>query len=240
MTKQDYTEVIVVLDRSGSMAPIAKDLEWGFNDFIGKQRLLPGECKVSLYQFDTEHELVYQSLSVDKVPPLNLVPRGGTALYDAFARAMLGTGTRLAAMPEPERPSKVLFVVITDGDENSSVEYSRQAGGALRIRTMITHQENQYNWAFLYLGAQASTFKDAQDIGIRNVSVYMDTHEGAASMTSAFSNSVSSYRSAPVGAKYDSYAPPALIVPDNDDLKSVRGTMTDVKAPPGDSSGGAV
>lgn len=130
MTRPDYTDIVVVLDRSGSMAGIKFDMEGGFNTFIAKQREIAGVCRVSLYQFDTVYEPVYQGIQVQEVPLLELVPRGGTALYDALAKTIVTTGERLAKMAEPDRPGKVVFIVITDGAENASEEHKGPDGAA--------------------------------------------------------------------------------------------------------------
>src|SRR5262245_2857992 len=108
MTKPGYCEIVVLLDRSGSMQSIAKDMEGGFDHFIKEQKLVPGDCKVSLYQFDTDYEAVYVGKPLAEVPRCELKARGSTALNDAFGRTINATGARLAAMPEHERPSKVV------------------------------------------------------------------------------------------------------------------------------------
>lgn len=153
----DYTDLTIVLDRSGSMQNIRTDMEGGFNEFIKNQRTVPGECRVSLYQFDTQYEKVYANLPVSEVPPLNLVPRGGTALLDAVGRTIIATGDRLRNMPESQRPGKVIFLIITDGQENSSNEFRFD-----NIKAMVEEQRGKYSWEFVFIGAGIDTFQGQQ------------------------------------------------------------------------------
>ncbi len=191
MTRPNSSEIIVVLDRSGSMACIKSDMEGGFSSFLAEQKKVSGDCRVSLFQFSDGFEEVYTALPVHDVPPLRIVPHGMTALYDAVGRAITSTGDRLARVPEWNRPAKVIFVVITDGAENSSCEYSQD-----RIKAMIKHQEESYSWGFIYLGSSPTTQVDANSIGIHAVSNYVATGEGVYAMNSVIGASVASYRNA--------------------------------------------
>ncbi len=155
------TDITVVIDRSGSMDSCRADAEGGFNAFVAAQAALPGKALLTLVQFDTEYEFVHRGVPIKDVPPYSLVPRGGTALYDAVGRAILETGARLAAMPEAQRPGLVLFAIITDGEENSS----REISGA-RLKEMIEHQTAQYAWQFSYLGANQDAIMAAAKMGI--------------------------------------------------------------------------
>lgn len=156
MTDPNRTLLAILLDRSGSMASIKDDTEGGFNTFIDKQRL-PGKfVGVTLAQFDTEYDVVYANRSIGEVPPLDLQPRGGTALYDGIGRLITEVGRELASLPESERPGDVTVVVLTDGHENSSREWTHEA-----VRAAITRQEQDYAWDFLFLGANM----DAVSVG---------------------------------------------------------------------------
>jgi uncharacterized protein YegL len=159
--RADYTDMIVILDRSGSMANVRSDMEGGFNTLIEEQRKAEGKLLVSLYQFDDHFEVVYEGKSVHDVPPLSLVPRGGTALNDALGIVITNTGYRLAAMPEAERPSKVMVVIITDGHENASKKFSKA-----HIREIIAHQQGKYSWVFNYLGADINAEEAAAEYSI--------------------------------------------------------------------------
>ena len=123
--RNDLTDITLVVDRSGSMESIKSDAEGGINEFIRQQASEPGEALLTLMQFDTEYDLVHNGVNVTDVSPYTLVPRGMTALLDAVGRAINETGARLAAMSEQERPGLVVFVIVTDGAENSSKEFSR-------------------------------------------------------------------------------------------------------------------
>lgn len=162
--KENLTEVVFVLDRSGSMHGLEKDTIGGFNGLIDKQRKAEGETDVTLVLFDDTYELVYDRIPVREVPELTekTYEAGGcTALYDAVGRTIDAVGKRLADTPEEERPSKVLFVITTDGLENASREYNPS-----RVREMIRHQRDKYSWEFLFLGANIDTVEVAADMGI--------------------------------------------------------------------------
>lgn len=190
MTKPNSSAIIVVLDRSGSMATIRDDMVGGFQTFMAEQKIVPGACEVSLFQFDDVFEPVYVGRPIRETPNLTLIPRGNTALHDAVGKTMVVMGERFAKMPEWERPSKVIFVLITDGQENASREYSKQ-----RIHEMIAHQETHYAWSFVYLGSSPSTMQDAKDLGIAQASNYIPSSRGVARMNYVLSNAVASYRS---------------------------------------------
>ena len=123
--KSDLTDITLVVDRSGSMAQVREDAEGGVNSFIQQQANEPGEALLTLVQFDTEYEFLHKGVPISQVPKYDLVPRGMTALLDAVGRAINETGERLAKMDEQDRPGLVVFVVMTDGQENSSKEFSK-------------------------------------------------------------------------------------------------------------------
>ncbi|UFS94977.1 vWA domain-containing protein [Nocardia huaxiensis] len=148
MTDPDLTLIAVLLDRSGSMQTIKSDTEGGFAAYIDQQRQVPKRIEVTLAQFDTEYELLYANRPLHQVPALDLKPRGMTALYDAVGRLITDVGAELAARPEPARPGTVIVVVLTDGHENSSKEWSHAA-----VKALITQQQEIYRWNFLFLGA---------------------------------------------------------------------------------------
>ena len=162
MTNPDLTHIEFVLDRSGSMHSIKADIEGGFDAFIADQRTHPGECTVSLAQFDNEYDSVFEAIDVEKVRPLHLQPRGATAMLDAIGRSVIALGERLAALPEPRRPGTVVVAIMTDGMENASHEFTHDA-----IKKLITHQEQAYNWQFLYMGADQDAIEVGASIGVR-------------------------------------------------------------------------
>lgn len=163
-----YTDITIVLDRSGSMSSIRNDMIGGFNEFIKEQRLTTNIAKVNitLYRFDDIFETVYQEQNVNNdivfLSEENFTPRGATALLEAVGRAITLTGDRLRRMPESERPDKVVFMIITDGHENASnVEFSYA-----KIAEMIKHQTEKYKWNFTFLGANQDAIASAASIGI--------------------------------------------------------------------------
>ena len=162
MTNPDLTHIEFVLDRSGSMHSIKADIEGGFDAFIADQRTHPGECTVSLAQFDNQYESVFEAIDVHEVRPLHLQPRGATAMLDAIGRSVIALGERLAALPEPRRPGTVVVAIMTDGMENASHEFTHEA-----IKELITHQEQAYNWQFLYMGADQDAIEVGAKMGIR-------------------------------------------------------------------------
>jgi uncharacterized protein YegL len=188
--KAGSAEIIVVMDRSGSMDHIRTDMEGGFDTFIEEQKKIPGECAVTLVKFDHEYEIEYQGKPLAEVPKLKLVPRGRTALFDAVGKTIAAVGERLEAMPEATRPERVLFVVITDGCENDSKEWT----GA-KVAEKVKHQTDKYNWCFVYMGANQDAFKSAREIGIVMAQNFKATPQGTGDLMRGLSVGSSNYRS---------------------------------------------
>lgn len=161
MTNPDLRHIAIVLDRSGSMQSVKTDTEGGLKAFLAAQADAPGETTVSLYQFDTEYEPVYENKKLADVPEYRLVPRGGTALLDAVGRTISAVGAQLAAKVEDDRPAEVIVVILTDGEENQSREFSLPA-----VKKMITEQQDTYGWKFVFLGADQDAFEAAGGMGI--------------------------------------------------------------------------
>lgn len=156
----------MILDRSGSMNSIASDTIGGVNRFFGEQRNLPGELLVTLVQFDDQEpfEVIHSGKPIKDVPELTsqtFKPRGCTPLLDAIGRGIVEAGKRFAAMNETDRPEKVLFVIMTDGFENASKEYTKN-----KVNEMISHQRTAYKWEFVFLGANQDAIATASDLGI--------------------------------------------------------------------------
>lgn len=161
MTDSTLTHLYFLLDRSGSMQSIKSDTEGGFAAFIEEQRSAPGECRVTLAQFDDRYETVYADRRLADVPALDLQPRGSTALLDAMARLITEAGVRLAALPEDQRPGTVIVAIMTDGLENASREWTHAA-----IKALVEQQERDYSWQFLYLGADQDAIEVGASVGI--------------------------------------------------------------------------
>lgn len=164
MTKPDSCAIAVVLDRSGSMASIRQATIDGFNEFLAAQKAAPGKATFTLVQFDHEYIVVCDRQPLAEAKPLDgqtYVPGGTTALLDAIGRTINDLGGQIASMPEADRPSRVLFTIITDGYENASHEYTRS-----RIFEMITHQREKYAWEFMFLAANQDAIASGGEIGI--------------------------------------------------------------------------
>lgn len=202
--KKDSTLIVAVIDRSGSMADRTEDTIKGFDKFIADQAKLPGECKVSLVQFDDVYEFVWSLKDAKDCGSIRefYSARGGTALNDAIARAIVETGKELASRAENDRPSHVIVVIITDGEENSSREYAGAPGKAA-IKRMIEEQQSKYNWTFTYLGANVDAFAEAQALGISASAAlnYTPSKKGLAGSYSAMSANVTRSRSAGPGGQ---------------------------------------
>jgi len=181
--KKDLTNITFILDRSGSMKDVRSDTIGGFNTFIQAQRALPGECVASLVQFDDLYEPMYSAKPIQEAPLLTtetFVPRGWTALLDAIGRTIIETGKSLAAMPEDQRPEKVIFVILTDGGENASKEFTRE-----KVFEMIGHQRDVYLWDFVFLGANQDAIAVGAGLNISAASS-MTYAANAAGTQSAF------------------------------------------------------
>jgi hypothetical protein len=147
------------------MASKVNDVIGGFNKLLEDQKACPGECTVTLVQFDTQnaYEILRDFVPVSQVSPLGseYSPRGGTPLFDAVGRAIVNTGDKLKSLSEHERPGKVVVVIISDGEENSSREYRADA-----VAKMVKEQTEIYKWQFVYLGTNHDAMLAAGNIGI--------------------------------------------------------------------------
>lgn len=154
------TEIVLVVDRSGSMDACREEAENGVNHFIDEQKQQPGDVNFTLVQFDNEYEFVHKCVDIQKVGKFTLVPRSMTALLDAVGRSIKTTGDRLARMDEADRPGLVIFAVITDGHENASQEFTLD-----QVKAMIKEQSETYSWQFSFLGAGPEAFSGGRDLG---------------------------------------------------------------------------
>lgn len=189
------TDLTIILDRSGSMDPIKNDMNGGIAALLKDQAALPGECVVTLVQFDDSVETVYATVPAADAK-VDLVPRGGTALYDAVGATIVKTGERLAALPEHERPGKVAVLIVTDGGENASKEYRGQQGLS-RIAEMIKHQREAYSWQFDFLGANQDAVLTAKSFNISadDAMTFSTNSRGVSNTYGAVSSKLSSLRS---------------------------------------------
>lgn len=189
--RKDLTDITIVIDRSGSMSSCKKDAEGGVNTFIEDQKNQPGSASLTIVQFDSVYEFVCKGAPIKDAPKFTLNPRGSTALLDAIGRAVAETGERLAAMKESDRPGLVIFVILTDGEENSSREFRMP-----QIKEMIEHQTNKYGWQFVFLGANQDAFSTAGGLGISAANASNYSEQKTSGALWATSNNVSSSRAA--------------------------------------------
>ena len=192
----NLTEIIFILDRSGSMAGLEADTIGGYNQFLREQSKKSGELRITTILFDNQYERLYQDACPENavLTDRQYFVRGCTALYDAVGRAVTDTGRRLAETPEPERPSKVIVVITTDGYENASKEYTHP-----KIREMIRHQQEKYSWDFLFFGANIDVAAVAETIGVQKDSAfrYEADSAGVCKMMAAACDMVSEIRETP-------------------------------------------
>jgi len=158
---KNLTHIVLVIDRSGSMATCRQEAENGVNLFIEDQKKQPGEAAFSLVQFDTRIEWVHKNTNLKEVGHYSLIPGGMTALFDAIGSAINETGAYFGSLSEDQRPETVVVVIVTDGEENSSHEFKRS-----QIKDMIKLQQEVYNWQFTFLGANQDAFAEGAAIGI--------------------------------------------------------------------------
>ena len=160
--KANYIHVCFVIDKSGSMFSSIKDVEGGFKRIIEEQKQVKdGECSISLYTFNDVVEEVYLGKPIDEVKEIDYHPGGCTAMNDGIGTAIDNVGKWLNTMKEEDKPSKNLIVIMTDGLENASKEYTLQD-----VKDRIKHQEEKYNWTFMFLGADLTDTKDADELGL--------------------------------------------------------------------------
>lgn len=159
----NLTEIIFLLDRSGSMGGFESDTIGGFNAFIEKQRQLEGETIVTAVLFDDKYEILWNGIAANKarLTEKDYYVRGSTALLDAIGKTIFDVGYRLSKTSEHEKSSKVIFVITTDGMENASREFTHE-----KVRELIKHQVEKYSWEFIFLGANIDAAKEAHNMGI--------------------------------------------------------------------------
>ncbi len=163
--KKNLTELVFILDKSGSMSGMEADTIGGFNAMLEKQKKLEGEAYVSTLLFSTSAKVLHDRVDIEKVEPLTeeqYQVGGGTALYDAIGGAIHHIGNVHKYARKEERPEHTMFVITTDGMENASRQYCRE-----EVRRMIRRQEEKYGWEFLFVAANIDAVEEAGRIGIR-------------------------------------------------------------------------
>lgn len=191
---QNLTEIVFILDESGSMIPFVNDTIGGYNSFLDKQKGEQGDAYITTVMFSSEYFYLHNHQNVKEVEPLDTTtyqPGGVTALLDAVGSTIDAVGKRLANTKEENRPAKVIFVIITDGEENASREYTYQM-----VKDKIQHQTDVYSWEFLFLGANIDSAAMGRSIGISEINTadYAYSAKGIDSVYATLSNAVSNYR----------------------------------------------
>ena len=162
--KKNLTELVFILDRSGSMAGLEDDTVGGFNAMLEKQKKAPGEAIVSTVLFDNDTDVVHDRVDIQNVAPMTrdtYYVRGCTALLDAVGGAIHHIGNVHKYAREEDRPEKTLFVITTDGMENASRCYTYE-----KVKDMIRRQKSKYGWEFVFLGANIDAAREAARFGI--------------------------------------------------------------------------
>lgn len=196
--KSDLTELVIILDTSGSMVNVAKDMEGAINNLLEEQKKEPGQLNVTLTKFSNSVNFIFDNKNVNEVQPISLNPGGFTALYDAIGLTVDNVGRRLNTTLEQNRPSKVIVAIVTDGDENNSRTYS-----SAKVKELIEQQRNKYSWTFTFLGADHDAILAARAVGIDagNAANYVKTSAGIGNLGKTFSGKMSAVR----GMTQDSY-----------------------------------
>ena len=194
MTNTNLTLITVVLDRSGSMGKLSHETITGFNKFLADQRKLDGKAVLTLATFASDYTLIHDFCPLESVAdlsPTNYTTAGYTSLYDAVCRTIDTVGTKLAGMNENDRPCKIITVIITDGQENSSKEYKHSD-----VMQKINHQTEKYNWNFVFLGNTIDQVEAATSFGVRsrNTFKYAATAAGVGASYNTISSNMTAYR----------------------------------------------
>ena len=192
--KDNLTEVVFIVDQSGSMGPYTNDTIGGYNQLLEDQKKVEGEANVTTVFFNTSYTLIHDRVDIKNVKPITnkeYRPGGCTALLDAVGKTINDIGKKLADMKEDDRPSSVIVTIITDGYENASTDYSWA-----QIQNMIKEQREKYNWIFTFIGANIDVMDVSSNLGIdsRLAKSYTASSAGTSSVYCAMSAAVSSTR----------------------------------------------
>ncbi|MDR0139213.1 VWA domain-containing protein [Metabacillus idriensis] len=163
------TEIIFLLDRSGSMGGLEKDVIGGFNSFVENQCKFEGDTMLTTVLFDDEYVVLWSGADAKSIQLTEeeYYVRGLTSLLDAIGKTIIDVGRRLSNTSDEQRPGKVIFVITTDGQENASKEFSYE-----KVNELIKHQQEKYSWEFIFMGANIDVAKEAVNIGIKSTDAY--------------------------------------------------------------------
>lgn len=192
--KKGLTELVFILDKSGSMGGLEADTIGGYNSMLEKQKAVDGECCITTVMFDNTYELLHDRIDIKAVSPITdkeYAVGGSTALLDAIGKTIHKIGTAQRNTAEDYRAEKVMFVIITDGEENSSREYTD-----VKVKAQIERQKKEFGWEFIFLGANIDAIKTAGRYGISadRAARYLADKEGTNLNFSAMSAAVAEFR----------------------------------------------
>ncbi len=198
--EKKHSELVFIMDRSGSMSGIASDMEGAMKEVITKQKERDGDVLVTYVRFDTEIEEVFSEKSINDIAGFSLKPRNMTALLDAIGQTVNAVERRFNQKDEEDQPERVLFVIVTDGGENASREFSRP-----QVFEMIEKVKRDYDWGFTFIGANQDAIGTGGGLGVTRGSSlnYAATGAGVRGMTKCVSSYVDDYLSTGK-ASYDS------------------------------------
>jgi len=198
--KKNYTHISVCLDKSGSMGCLVNDTIGGFNRFLKTQREVEGEVTLTLVKFNGNYDPIFDMVALTNDVELNSYnysPEGSTALLDAIGRTINNVESKISEMAEEARPEKVIFVIITDGEENASREFNRE-----QIMQMINNHREEQKWEFVFIGANQDAIQAGSNIGVR--AGYSLTYDASAAGTQmmycSLTDSMTNYRKRSVDA----------------------------------------
>ncbi len=192
--KKNLTELVFILDKSGSMSGLEKDTIGGYNSMLEQQKNLDGECVITTVLFDNHYELLHDRIDIRAVAPITEKEYrvgGSTALLDAIGKTIHKIGNVQKNTADDFRAEKVMFVIITDGEENSSREYSSDM-----VKKMISRQKERYGWEFIFLGANIDAVETASRFGIDEDRAidYVPDEEGTRLNYQVMSQTVTAFR----------------------------------------------
>ena len=194
--KTNLTELVFILDKSGSMGGLEKDTIGGYNSMLVKQQAVEGECHITTVLFDNKYELLHDRIDIKAISPITekeYSVGGSTALLDAIGKTIKKIGNAQKHTADDYRAEKVMFVIITDGEENASHEYSSD-----KVKAQIERQKTEYHWEFIFLGANIDAVQTAGRFGIapdRAVD-YLADSEGTELNFKVMSAAVTTFREA--------------------------------------------
>lgn len=183
------TEIVFLLDRSGSMSGLERDTIGGFNSFIKRQVERKGKTLLTTVLFDDQYEILWNGVAAEQahLTSEDYYVRGTTALLDAVGKTVLDVGYRLSRTEENDRPGKVIFVITTDGMENASSEFTHE-----KVKNLIEHQQEKYNWDFIFMGANIDVIAEAKNLGIKEEDAFRfeATDEGVENLYAMMSEEI--------------------------------------------------